>query len=484
MRRRYVRNLPFGSWLGLANLQRGQMMVLTAFAIVAMLAMCGLVYDIGHTWAIQQEMQAAADAAAKAGADEIANQVTANVTSAATYDATQNGFTAGNSSNGVKVNSVTINNPPKSGPNQTQNTYVEAIINSSVSTPFLSVLGVSTIPVTTRAVAKPNPAPICIQTLDGSAHHSLVIGDNSSSDIITVNALTCDVYSDSSNNDPIGTHGGRCLHSLQIFTDQGSADDSDCMTPWPVQTDSPPVSDLLAGTAEPTVGGCTFSTVQKITTSTTLSQGVYCGGIETCNGATCPANPANAITITFNPGLYVINGGGINIGPAFSAGSGSSSTPPPPPGGGSTSNACGDWSPSGMSEPVPNTGTTANVTLTGSGVTFYNTGTSATFAPISIFATANSSLSAPTSNSGGGIEGMLFFQDRAQGSCAINLIYGGTYTGTFYFEPSIIGFGGTAGAYNYWIADKIQFTQNMSIGTDYSSLADGGVVKLGAALAE
>ena len=138
-----------------------------------------------------------------------------------------------------------------------------------------------------------------------------------------------------------------------------------------------------------------------------------------------------------------------------------------------------------MSEPVPNTGTTANVTLQASDVTFYNTGTSSTFAPISIFATSSSSLSAPApTGSGGSIEAILFFQDRAVGACAQNLVYGGTYTGTFYFEPGIIGFGGTAGAYNYFIADKIQLTTNLTIGTDYSTLADGSLIKLGAALAE
>lgn len=282
MERRCAKNLRFGSTIGAlsrmpASLARGQAIVMTALAAVVLLSMTGLVYDLGHAWVTRQLMQAAADAAAKAGANEIANQNTSNVQSAGIYDATQDGFTAGTSANGVTVNSVAVNNPPLNGPYKGLSTYVEAIISASVSTTFLRVLGFQTFALVTRATAKPNPAPICIQSLDGSAHHAVVIGDNSSSDVVTVNALSCDVYSDSSSDDPIGTHGGSCLNTLQTFTAAGANDDSDCMTPWPVQTDSPPVSDLLAGTAEPSVGSCTFSTVQKITTSTTLDPGVYWG---------------------------------------------------------------------------------------------------------------------------------------------------------------------------------------------------------------
>jgi hypothetical protein len=117
-------------------------------------------------------------------------------------------------------------------------------------------------------------------------------------------------------------------------------------------------------------------------------------------------------------------------------------------------------------------------------VSFYNTGTSSTFLPIRIFATSSSNLSAPTSGSSGAAEGILFFQDRSVGACTENLIYGGTYTGTFYFENSEFGFGGTGGTYNYFIADMIQITTGMTVNVNTTSLAGGSLVKVGAALAE
>ena len=466
-----------------ARSPRGQGMVLTFLGLAVLLGMVGIVYDIGHAWITQQRMQVAADAAAKAGANEIANQDTSNVSSAGVYDATQNGFTAGKTNgDGVVVSSVAVNTPPTAGPYVGKNTYVEAIIKASVPTTFiraLSLIGVAetdTIPITTRATAKPNPAPICIQSLDGFGHHAMVIGNGQTSGDVTVSAPSCDIYSDSDNNDPIGTHGGSCLNSLQTFVQNGMADDGDCVTPFPPTTDSPPVEDLLAGTPAPTTSGLSVQspTVKKITASITLQPGIYNGGIETCNGATCPANPSSPITITFSPGgLYVMNGGGMQIGAAYTA---AATT------GKSTAGNCGGYSPSGMSGIAPTVA--ANVTLTAAGVTFYNTGTAANFKPIRILATAASSLSAPTDNSTGASEGILFFQDRTLGACSQNIVQGGTYTGTFYFEPSVIGFGGTGGAYNYFIADQIQFTSNLTINTNFSSLADGGLIKVGAALAE
>jgi len=142
-----------------------------------------------------------------------------------------------------------------------------------------------------------------------------------------------------------------------------------------------------------------------------------------------------------------------------------------------------DFTPQGIGEPIPGAAT-SNVTLLGTGVSFYNTGTASTFKRISIFATSSSNLTAATSGSGGASEGILFFQDRSVGACTENLIYGGTYTGTFYFEPSEFGFGGVGGTYNYFIADMIQITTSTTINVNTTSLSGGSLVKVGAALAE
>ncbi len=317
MNRRSSRNSRVGSLKEalsriFAGFPRGQAMVLMAGSMIMLLAMTGIVYDVGYAWITRQEMQDAADAAAKAGANEIANQDTSSVVAAGTYDATRNGFTQGSTTGGVTVTLVDVHTPPNYGPYATKDGYVEAIINATVSTSFLKVLGYPTFPMTARAVAKPNPVPICFQTLEGSQHHAMVVGNGQASGDVTVNATQCDVYSDSTSNDPIGTHGGSCMNTLQTYSAGGFQDDGDCVTPLPVhrmlrQLTICCLAHLCRRHQAPP------SPQQIITKNTVLSPGTYTAGIWTCaaSGCTKPSNPSSPITITFNPGTYVINGGGI-----------------------------------------------------------------------------------------------------------------------------------------------------------------------------
>ena len=107
----------------------------------------------------------------------------------------------------------------------------------------------------------------------------------------------------------------------------------------------------------------------------TLVPGVYCDGIKIGSSA----------NVTFAAGVYVINGGGLQI----------------------------------------NGGGGSGATVNGTGVTFYNTATSGhTYGRVDING-ATGTLSAPTS---GPMEAMLFFQDRTitpSGSAGNNVINGG-----------------------------------------------------------
>lgn len=80
--------------------QRGQVLVLFTLALIAMIAMVGLVIDGGAAYAQRRGQQNAADLAALAGADAFYNG--ANVDAAARAAATTNGYTNG-------VNGATVN---------------------------------------------------------------------------------------------------------------------------------------------------------------------------------------------------------------------------------------------------------------------------------------------------------------------------------------------------------------------------------------
>jgi hypothetical protein len=198
-----------------------------------------------------------------------------------------------------------------------------------------------------------------------------------------------------------------------------------------VQTGTSSFPDPLASLPAPTVGACTYNNFSKAV-SVTINPGVYCGGIKLTGG-----------TLTMNPGLYILEGGGLSI----AAGTG----------------------------------------ISGSGVTIYNTsGSGNPYKPITINGNTTINLVAPTS---GTYEGVLFFTDRSITSTSGNTILGNdssTVQGTIYMPTVPLQFTGNASlvAYTTIVANTLSVTGNATLRDDYSSLADGAPVKGGAAVVE
>ena len=118
--------------------------------------------------------------------------------------------------------------------------------------------------------------------------------------------------------------------------------------------------DPLTFLSPPTSSTCNYTNFKVTTGSSTLNPGTYCNGI-TISGAT---------NVTFNPGTYILMGGGLNV--------------------------------SGAS------------ILKGSGVTFFLTqGLGYSYGPMSISSSVVATLSAPTS---GSYYGILVYQDRGIGT--------------------------------------------------------------------
>jgi hypothetical protein len=126
---------------------------------------------------------------------------------------------------------------------------------------------------------------------------------------------------------------------------------------------------------------------------------------------------------------------------------------------------------------------TGNSTLSGTGVTFYNTSSSGfTYQPINLTGNETANLTAPTS---GSMEGMLFFQDRsvASGSAGSTLVGNSTSTfdGVLYFPTTSVTYTGNSSGSGYTsiIADTIKITGNstLNIGSNYSSLSNGAPIQ-------
>jgi Flp pilus assembly protein TadG len=133
--------------------ERGQTIVVFALALVALVAMAGLLVDGGLAWSNRRQAQAAADTAALAAAN--AAVTAGDVTAAARNVALLNGFTAGTDCNGNALpnSGVTVNRPPTTGPHAGQNDYVEVVTTRKMTTTFSRVVGQTCWMVTARAVA-------------------------------------------------------------------------------------------------------------------------------------------------------------------------------------------------------------------------------------------------------------------------------------------------------------------------------------------
>lgn len=419
--------------------------MVVAFALVGLLAFMALAADVGYLRYEKRQLQTAADAAAIAGADELSY---GDVTSAADADSAANGFT--NGSNGV---SVTVNNPPLSGPHVSDSNYVEAIVSRTASTFFAKAFGVSSTQITARAVAHLGSSSNCIYALAPSGGSALEVVTNATLnsqcglivESSAAGALACNAPATltAPSVGVVGTFVGGC--TLPANTTTGIA------VPTP--------SDPLAYLPKPTVGACTFSG-QKVYNSanspkaapSVLNPAVYCGGIQIKSGA----------YVVFNPGVYILTSskppGGLNID-------------------------IGSY-------------VSTNTLTSPYGITFYNYGPggSITFTLTNYVAGESISLTAPTA---GTYRGVIFFQDPGDTATALIVGWNSDDTdvqGAYYFPTALVEIA-SAGAvsYNPIVANTILFYdvtfdgQNFAttnIYSDYSSLSDGSPLKGGGVLAE
>jgi Flp pilus assembly protein TadG len=137
--------------------ERGQILVLFALALVAIIGMVGLVLDAGGAAAQKRNEQNTSDVAALAAANDlIAHQGSADWQATARSIATKNGYTDG--VGGAIVN-VTCVNCPGAGPDQTWDDAVDGVqVTVDITAPhqnaFAGVMGMPTWDVSTTATSK------------------------------------------------------------------------------------------------------------------------------------------------------------------------------------------------------------------------------------------------------------------------------------------------------------------------------------------
>jgi hypothetical protein len=392
--------------------RRGTVAVTTAVCLVPLIGLMAFLLDGGILMAQQRQIQAASDASAQAAAVYLYNNYTTNLgldplgkaAALAQSYATTNGF----SNDGV-TNTVTVNIPPKSGLFIGQAGYAEVIVQYNQPRLFSAMFGSSTIPVTSRTVARGTYAPYsddAVIALNPSAGGALTAAGSAKL------KASATVQVDSANVSAVNVNNTGNINAPTIsITGNWTSSSSGSLT-GSVVTSAASSSDPLTTLAAPTTTGLTVQPSLPGYGSYTMSPGIYTSGITFGGG----------MNITMNPGLYYIEGG-------FTVANG--------------------------------------VTLTGTGVTIYIAPGSGAF---SFQGGGIINLSAPTS---GTYAGIVMYQDRSNtNTISIANGTTTTITGTFYAPGAAINFAGGAQLSQFGsqiIANTINLSNNASVSVNWNA---------------
>ena len=290
---------------GIRRDERGNIAIFTAFCLIPAVCFIGGAIDLGVALKVKGQMKSSADAgvlaAAALGYDATSDQRT---------DTATNIFNAnmvGNRVTGV-VPQVTVSG----------NT-VTLTASTSVPTNFLKLMSINSFDFSTTSVAAPTynnssaaGAKVCLLALDPASTNGIHIqGDNA------IDYSGCWAHTNSSQSTAINSDGnsssavgaGHCAVG-------GWVDSHDRFSPEPqggCATVPDPFATVSAyassGTYTPTFtppsvsGTCKSSNLNLKKGTYTLDPGRYCGGIDIKAQA----------TVTFNPGVYIIDGGTFNV---------------------------------------------------------------------------------------------------------------------------------------------------------------------------
>ncbi len=305
---------------GLLRLTKGTILVIAALILASIIGLIGLVLDVGMLVTTHRQSQNAADAGAMAAAfDMLQGKSSSTASATATTFVQQH--------NGLDQAVVTINIPPTSGPHAGSTNYVEALVDSTVATRVMRVVGVpSRNTVTGRAVAgwEGTTVGAGVIALDTNARPGLSAVGNGSYRVngtIYVNSNGGGLndqgqpINNGNSGSAISLTGNASIYARDVesvggYRTTGNAGiyNYDPGNPQsPLHTGAAPSPDPFINVPPPTTANGAVATdygAVRLTgnQTATLNPGVY----------TSISLSGNA-SATFNPGIYVIKGGGMSL---------------------------------------------------------------------------------------------------------------------------------------------------------------------------
>jgi len=311
--------------------ESGTMAIIFAIALVPLVAFAGSAVDYSNTKSIQSDLQAALDSAVLAAVSFPAREKMLGVDP---LEVAAKTFTA---------------NYPRSGVTpqfRMDGAIVRGTVSTSVPTWGLKFVGITNLTANAVSAATTNPQrlPVCFMAWNKHNKHTLELKDT-----VSVYAPDCNFYGNSDDVDDVVDP-----HNPQNFL-TGKTVQAIGYGHHELQNITPPliraadyVPDPLASMTIPKLETCTSTNKVVDNQTTTLSPGVFCGGLKIQNNA----------KVTLNPGTYFINNGTFSIANSSVTGSGvtivsdGTSTPI-------------NWSSSTVRLAAPTSGSLAGIVVTG-----------------------------------------------------------------------------------------------------------------------
>jgi Flp pilus assembly protein TadG len=373
--------------------RRGVVAIIFALALPVTAGVAGLGVEAGEWYMLKRRAQTAADAAAYAGALEIARSARAQARPVALGESARNGYP-----DGAPI-TVTVNIPPVSGPQAGNANAVEVLVAQQQPLRFASLFIPGPQTITARAVASVTQlGNACVLALDRTARRALQTTGNS---VVQMNE--CSLASNSNDAQSMYFSGNSQVSAPTAWSAGGIVQSGSSTPQFPGGTlaFAWPVQDPYAGLTITMPAAPACNNPRALTfNSTTLSPGVYCGGINVNSGS----------TVVLNPGTYYLDQGDFSVG----------------------SNAV----------------VTCACNAAGSGVTIVLTSSRAAsrIGSVTINGQARVTLRAPSAPSYP-YPGILFFQDRRYSGNTVNHLNGGSnlqLTGAMYFPSSSVDWNGNS----------------------------------------
>jgi Flp pilus assembly protein TadG len=312
-KRFFLSSLSFGL-RDFRNDERGAIAIMAGLSAAVLVGFTALAIDVGSWQVAQRSMQGAADAAAySAGIAYNNNDGTKLVTQAGGITAAL-GYVGGASvlnspgvQNAATLVTVTVNQPPKSGPNTGKATAIEVIIQQPQPRFFSGLFLASDPTVTARAVATMFSPP-CLLALDPTASSAISVSGSAN-----INSAKCDITANSNSASAIVMNGSSaittpCLFAVGNVQVTSGLHLTQCANPT---TGAAAGSDPYASMPAPTASGSCLTPVTS-GSNLTFSSGHYCSGISI----------SGSKVATFQPGVYYLDGGFSISGSATASGTG------------------------------------------------------------------------------------------------------------------------------------------------------------------